>query len=488
MSGHPYIQPQKIKIIIAGAGISGLMTAIQLERAGMEYVVFEKAKECLPLGSALSLTPACSYIFDQLGQVFIPFHLFSLALMLEDVLKVSLPCQKISYVRDDLSPVGGMDAGNQTERYGYTGLLITRPSFYDVLLSRVPPHRVNWGKRILSFEQNQYGVMVRIADGSTFHGDILIGADGAYSAVRQVLYKNMMKKGLTVPKTDMAPLRFDSHCVIGVTDVLSPEEYPVLATRSGDFQVIIGKERSLQVYLFPFAENRIGWQICGKMENPEEHDQQNFRFSDWGPVAADELCDQVRHYKCPFGGTLGDLMNRTSKERLSKVMLEEKYFQTWWHMRTVLVGDACHKHLPFGGQGANQAILDSVHLVNQLYAIPTASLDDVAKSFKAFYASRSTNARDVYKSVGLVSTVLSSRGFGSELMRNIALSKTPKWLSDLGMDGMNTDRPVLCFLPAPDVEAAVKARPQAVPVHYKNLLKSKGLQVKSSSILSASSV
>ena len=148
----------------------------------------------------------------------------------------------------------------------------------------------------------------------------------------------------------------------------------------------------------------------------------------------------------------------------------------------------CSKHLPFGGQGANQAILDSVHLVNQLYAIPTASLDDIAKSFKAFYANRSTNARDVYKSVGLVSTVLSSRGFGSELMRNLALSKTPKWLSDLGMDGMNTDRPVLCFLPAPDVEAAVKARPQAVPVHYKNLLKSKGLQVKSGSILSASSV
>jgi 2-polyprenyl-6-methoxyphenol hydroxylase-like FAD-dependent oxidoreductase len=96
--------------------------------------------------------------------------------MLEDVLKVALPCQKISYVRDDLSPVGGMDAGNQTERYGYSGLLITRPSFYDVLLSRVPPHKVKWGKRILSFEQNQYGVMVRIADGSTFHGDILIGA------------------------------------------------------------------------------------------------------------------------------------------------------------------------------------------------------------------------------------------------------------------------------------------------------------------------
>lgn len=122
--------------------------------------------------------------------------------------------------------------------------------------------------------------------------------DGAYSAVRQVLYKNMLKKGLPVPKSDMAPLRFDSHCVIGVTDVLSPEEYPVLEARSGDFQVIIGKERSLQVYLFPFAENRIGWQICGKMENPEEHDQQSFRFSDW--VRGEETTPLVSllRYRC----------------------------------------------------------------------------------------------------------------------------------------------------------------------------------------------
>ncbi|KAG0304296.1 hypothetical protein BGZ99_002437, partial [Dissophora globulifera] len=413
--------PGQLRVIIAGAGIAGLMTAIQLERAGMDYIVFEKAKECMPLG------------------------------MLEDVQKVSLPCQKIDYVRDDLTPVGSMDAGNQKARYGYSGILISRPTFYEVLLSRVPPQKLKWGKRILGFEQNHLGVMVRIADNTTCHGDILIGADGAYSAVRQVLYKTMVKKGLALPKSDMAPLHFDSHCVIGVTDVLSEEEYPVLKNRSGDFHVIIGKERSIQVYLFTFAENRIGWQICGKMQNPEDHEEQNFRFSDWGPVAADELCDQVRHFSCPLGGTLGDLMARTPKDRLSKVMLEEKYFQTWWHMRTVLIGDACHKHLPFGGQGANQSILDTVHLVNQLYGIPSATLEDVAKSFKAFHASRSANARDVFKSTGMVANVLSNRGFGSDMVRSLALSKTPKWLNDLGMDGMNSDRPILCFLPPPTV-------------------------------------
>ncbi|KAI1298988.1 hypothetical protein EDD11_006583 [Mortierella claussenii] len=451
MNGNPNVHPQKIKIIIVGAGICGLMTAIMLERTDMEYIIFEKAKD-----------------------------------MLEDIHKISLPVQKIEYLRDDLSYVGSMDAGNQKERYGYEGILVTRPSFYNVLLSRVPAHKIKWGKRILGFEQNQYGVMVRIADNTTYHADILIGADGAYSAVRQVLYKSMVKKGLTVPKSDLTPLHFDSNCVIGVTDVLPEGEYTIQSKRSGDFNVIIGRERSIQVYLFTFAENKIGWQICGKMENPEDHYEQNFRVSDWGPVAADELCDQVRHYKCPFGGTIGDLIDRTSKNCLTKVMLEEKYFQTWWHMRTVLMGDACHKHLPVGGQGANQAIMDAVHLVNQLYAIPSASLENVAKSFKAYHSYRSPNARDVYKSTGMVASILSSRGFASDMIRNLALAKTPKWLSDLGMDGMNSDRPVLCFLPAPEVKASVKGKPQAEPVHYKQMLKAMKMKGPSSIFSSAS--
>ncbi|KAF9553306.1 hypothetical protein BGW38_009407, partial [Lunasporangiospora selenospora] len=166
--------------------------------------------------------------------------------MLEDIHKVSLPCAKIDYVRDDLTKVGVMHAANNTERYGYEGILLTRPAFYDVLLSRVPAHKILWSKRMLSFNQNKEGVMIRCSDNTTYHGDILIGADGAYSAVRQCLYKSMIQKGLTVPKLDMAPLHFDSHCVIGVTDVLTAEEYPVLAQRTGDFHVIIGKERSIQ--------------------------------------------------------------------------------------------------------------------------------------------------------------------------------------------------------------------------------------------------
>ncbi|KAF9357671.1 hypothetical protein BGX26_003301 [Mortierella sp. AD094] len=447
-------QQPKFKALIVGAGICGLMTAIQLERAGIEYELFEKTKTCSPLGSALSLTAACNYILDQLG-------------LLDDILKISLPLEKIDYYQEDLSPIGVMGARNQKARYGYTGIVVNRPAFHSYLLSKVPAEKVHFGKRVMSLEQDQHGVMIHVADNKTYHGDILIGADGAYSAVRQALYKSMIKKGIDIPKSDIAPLHFDSNCVIGVTEVQSEEDYPCLKEKVGDFYCVIGKEHPIQVYIFKFSDNRMGWMICGKMEKPEDHNEADFRFSDWGPVAADELCDQVRNFKIPLGGTVGDLMDRTPKERISKVMLEDKFFYTWWHLRTVLMGDACHKHLPYGGQGANQAILDSVHLVNQLYCIPSSSIEDIEKSFTAYYKYRSTNARKVYSSTGMVANILNNRGFGSDFVRSLALSKIPEWMNNIAIDGMNTDRPVLCFLPPPNANPDIKPTPQAIPVHYK---------------------
>lgn len=56
------------------------------------------------------------------------------------------------------------------------------------------------------------------------------------------------------------------------------------------------------------------------------------------------MCKQVRDFKVPIehgGGivTIGDLIDRTPKGRISKVMLEEKVFDTWFNGRIVLLGD-----------------------------------------------------------------------------------------------------------------------------------------------------
>lgn len=73
----------------------------------------------------------------------------------------------------------------------------------------------------------------------------------------------------------------------------------------------------------------------------------SFRNSEWGIEAAEAMSKEVRDFKVPGGKdgkvrTLGDLLDRTPKGLISKVMLEEKVFDTWYGGRTVLLGDGKH--------------------------------------------------------------------------------------------------------------------------------------------------
>lgn len=96
-------------------------------------------------------------------------------------------------------------------------------------------------KKVLSFMQNNDGVMIRCADNQTHHGDILVGADGAYSAVRQHLYKDLKVKKL-LPKSDDVPLPFNCVCLVGQTEVLDPEEFPGMKLERSHFHSILGSD------------------------------------------------------------------------------------------------------------------------------------------------------------------------------------------------------------------------------------------------------
>ena len=103
----------------------------------------------------------------------------------------------------------------------------------------------------MSLEQNKEGVMIRCADGTTYHGDILVGADGAYSGVRQALYKRMDKAG-TLPPSDLDELNKGFICMVGTTDPLDPVKYPGLDSEIANINQIIGKNNlySVRTVLF----------------------------------------------------------------------------------------------------------------------------------------------------------------------------------------------------------------------------------------------
>ncbi|KAF9895917.1 hypothetical protein BX616_008541, partial [Lobosporangium transversale] len=111
-----------------------------------------------------------------------------------------------------------------------------------MLVSHIPEGKLLMGKRVLSTTQIEgEGVQIRCSDGSTYRGDILVGADGAYSSVRQCMHKALKEKGL-LPKSDSEKLKFDQHCVVGITDELDPERFPILKQEFCELYGIIGKK------------------------------------------------------------------------------------------------------------------------------------------------------------------------------------------------------------------------------------------------------
>lgn len=81
--------------------------------------------------------------------------------------------------------------------------------------------------------------MVRCSDNSSYYGDILVGADGAYSAVRQNLFKELKEEN-KLPSCDDVSLPFSCVCLVGQTVPLDPEEFPHLKEELCQFNCVLG--------------------------------------------------------------------------------------------------------------------------------------------------------------------------------------------------------------------------------------------------------
>lgn len=81
--------------------------------------------------------------------------------------------------------------------------------------------------------------MIRCADGTTYHGDVLVGSDGAHSAVRQSLYKQMSDSKI-LPATDALDLNKGYTCLVGTTSPLDPVKFPVVSEKDNGGVLVIG--------------------------------------------------------------------------------------------------------------------------------------------------------------------------------------------------------------------------------------------------------
>ncbi|KAF9951602.1 hypothetical protein BGZ72_006916 [Mortierella alpina] len=439
--------PTRARVIIVGAGIGGLMLAALLERAKIEYQIFERAAMVKPLGSALSIGANVMPLFEQLG-------------ILDEILANAKPFSFSTGYNEQREATRTLDYSPAEKIGGYLPHIISRPILVDILLKLVPAEKITFSKKILSCKQDDEGVTISCSDNSAYQADIIVGADGAYSGVRQNLYKQLMAKG-QLPKSDNADLPFNSTCLVGQTRPLDPEVFKHLSDSHTWFETIIGENKPYAWITFTTKFNTICWMVLQHLDEVSSKESDTFRNTEWGPEAAETMCKQVRDFPVPRNGmTLGDLIDNTPKEYISKVMLEEKLFDTWYGGRMVLMGDACHKLFPSAGLGAVSAMQDAVTLANCLYELseyPTT--DEISKAFKHYQTERYPLAKSAYDTSHRLAMVVGQSWY-NDVFRTL-MKWMPKSLFTRSLSVMYSYRPQASFLPPVKDHGMIKPAPQA---------------------------
>ncbi|KAI1304586.1 hypothetical protein EDD11_005081 [Mortierella claussenii] len=452
-----------LKVIIVGAGLGGLTMAILLEKAGIDYIVLERSHKVRALGSATGLGFNIMPLCEQLG-------------IWEDMKKISKKVEVTTVYKENMEVIREVKLKDNRALTGYDSLIMSRIDLHTLLLSKVPAEKVLLGKKVLSILQNDHGVMVRTSDGMTYDADILIGADGAYSGVRQSMYKQLAKDG-QLPRSDGEPLKVCHASFLGTTSPLDPEKFPKLQDDFSHCDTIIGADRTETWRYFTVPSNRVCWRIDVQLESNSFEDNDTFRNSEYGPESCGMIPESWRQFPLPINGTMGDLIDATPKEAVSKVMLEEKIFTTWYHTRTVLIGDACHKMLPNFGRGALNAMMDAVTLANALYEMPSSNPKHITAAFEAYYKERFATMTGELAASQQMSKVMAGQSRLDSITRHVMLKYVPKWFQQKNVEYEATVRPQATFLPRVENRGTLPVKPQKESKKYTMLMAAKNDKV-----------
>ena len=324
-----------LKIGIVGAGIGGLAAANALHQAGHDVVVFEQSKQFLRVGADINLTPNAVRALDGLGADIAQAVRASAA----------RPTHRISRTWDTGEETSRLAMGDEAERkYGAPQLTIHRADLLAALADAFPAERVRFGKRAQSIEARaDGGVAIRFTDDSeATQLDVLIGADGIHSVVRNAMF------GAESP-------RFTG--VVAFRAVVPTERVKDVPNIQA-FTKWWGATSESQIVTFPLNQGRDTFIFATTA-------QDSWHEESWTtPGSVDEL----RGFYADFHPDARALLDAC--DSVLKTALYERDPLTAWSLGPMtLVGDACHPMMPFMAQGAGMAIEDGVVLARNLAGV-----------------------------------------------------------------------------------------------------------------------
>jgi 2-polyprenyl-6-methoxyphenol hydroxylase-like FAD-dependent oxidoreductase len=323
--------------LIVGAGIGGLSAGIALKRAGWQVRLFERAAFPRELGFGLVLAPNATRALADLG-------------VAETVLSRSFaPARLLGELRRmDGTPIKRVDLP-VAPVMGGTMAIALRPALHGALLDALGLDAIAVGYDIVGFTQANGRVVLHARHGETIEGDLLVGADGMWSVVRQALHPSE-------PPPRSSRIIAVRGAVDGVIDRL--------AGLAGIYYLGPGVES----VIVRAGETGIYWflSLARELVPPGTTD----------PAAVVALMAPR------FDATFRAVTSTTTDLRFDE-LYDRDPIPFWSRGAVTLLGDAAHPLLPHTGQGAAQAIVDGVTLGTLL-----AGNVDVPRALQAYEAER----------------------------------------------------------------------------------------------------
>ncbi len=308
-----------MRVILVGLGIGGSALALALQKLGIDYLALEQAPALGEVGAGLQLSPNAVRVLEylDLGDRLKSFcvepgaHVFADGITGEVLLQTPLKPKVEAF-------------------FGAPYYHAHRADLLAALTEPIDRDHIRLGAQVTGIEHDPAGVAVTLADGRREAGDVLIGADGIHSLVREQVFRP-------------DPPR-ETGCVAwrGLIPVSFAKELG-LARNS---HVFVGPHRSVVMY-YVRAGDLFNWVGIGPYNS-------NARES-WSQRGSNDAA--LAEYT---GWSEMILKLIAGTESLFMTSLQDREpLETWVDGRVALMGDAAHAMMPFHAQGAGQSIEDA---------------------------------------------------------------------------------------------------------------------------------
>jgi 2-polyprenyl-6-methoxyphenol hydroxylase-like FAD-dependent oxidoreductase len=359
-----------VRIVIVGAGIGGLTTALALHHVGLRNVqVLESVQEIRPLGVGINLLPHAVRELTALG-------------LADDLDALGVETADLAY-HDTFGSLIWREPRGTAAGYRWPQYSILRGELQMLLLDKVRerlgPGAVRTGARVRSAGTTADGTHVYWDDQSgpqSVTADVVVAADGIRSTIRSLRHPHE------------GPPAWNGMVLWRGTSRIEP----FLTGRS----MIMAGSADVKFVCYPV-----------QMPGPDGLQRINWiaeRRSDSGDVGDQDWNRQVTHahFAHHFATWTFPWLDvpaviASAEAVYEYPMVDRPPLTSWVEGRVALLGDAAHPTYPIGSNGSSQAIIDARVLA---HALATRSIDDALAFYESERLPRTTELQRVNREMG----------------------------------------------------------------------------------------